>query len=71
MPVWYPTIDEIQTCEWIELTSSEEWDPKSSFQADQEQICQDQNSQSVHNKDREICSSSIIMVSNFEPQELS
>jgi hypothetical protein len=45
LPVRRPTIDEIETCEWVELTSDEEWDPKSSRMQEQEQACQEQDSQ--------------------------
>ena len=29
LPVRLPSIEELETCEWIELTAEEEWDPQS------------------------------------------
>jgi hypothetical protein len=45
MPVRCPTIEEVETCEWIELTSEQEWDTKSDHMREQELACQEQ---SVH-----------------------
>jgi hypothetical protein len=36
LPVRLPTTKEIETCQWIELTSPEEWDPKANTLAEQE-----------------------------------
>jgi hypothetical protein len=36
LPVRYPSIEEIETCEWNELASAEEWDPKSHRLEEQE-----------------------------------
>ncbi len=42
LPVRRPTIEEIEQCEWIELISSEEWDPKFHTLEEQEQPYHDQ-----------------------------
>jgi hypothetical protein len=41
LSVRLPTTTEIETCEWIEVTSTEEWDPKSSALAERERAYQD------------------------------
>jgi len=37
IPTHYPSTHEIETCEWVELTSSEPWDPKSNVFAENEE----------------------------------
>jgi hypothetical protein len=37
IPTWYPTTVELETCQWIELTSSEEWDSHAETFADEEE----------------------------------
>jgi len=44
IPTNYPSIQEIETCEWVELTSSKPWNPKSEqFAKDEEQMIQSLN----------------------------
>jgi hypothetical protein len=40
LPVRLPTVEEIETCEWVELTSSDEWNPKSDMLEERERIYQ-------------------------------
>jgi hypothetical protein len=37
IPTHYPSTHEIKTCKWVELTSSEPWDPKSNVFAENEE----------------------------------
>jgi hypothetical protein len=41
LPVRLPSIEELETCEWIELTAEEEWDPQSHQLEEQESAYQD------------------------------
>ncbi len=36
IPVRKPSAEEVETCEWIELTAESEWNPKSTFMQEQE-----------------------------------
>jgi hypothetical protein len=42
LPVRRPTIEEIENCEWVELTPADEWDPKSMMLEEQEQAYQEE-----------------------------
>jgi hypothetical protein len=48
LPVRRPTIAEVENCEWIELTSEQEWDPKSNYMQEQELACKDQEHNEAH-----------------------
>jgi hypothetical protein len=55
LPIRLPTIEEVENCQWIELTSTEEWDPKSHTLEEQEKACLDADlSPTLPIKDRAI-----------------
>jgi hypothetical protein len=54
LPVRYPTIREMETCTWIELTSEEEWEPNSNRFKEQEHIAQENQNRTYEAPEREI-----------------
>jgi hypothetical protein len=54
LPVRLPTAEEIKTCEWIELTSAEEWNPKSDALEECEKVHQDEQLLPICVKNRTI-----------------
>jgi hypothetical protein len=76
LPVRLPSIQEIETCEWIELTSTEEWNPKSSLLEEQEKAHQDAELMPRQARNRDIypvitTSTSILHQSQAESPELT
>ncbi len=75
LPVQMPSIEEVETCQWIELPSAEEWNPKSDDLEERERLHQDNQVSSIPTKSK--ASYSMITISSqlssyyVQPAELS
>jgi hypothetical protein len=61
----YPSTEELQTCEWVELTTSEPWEPSSSLFEENEARVQNSLDEEPSHNNRYICN---ITSKAFEPE---
>jgi hypothetical protein len=53
-PSRYPSSEELESCIWVELTSSQEWNPHDSVFLEAEECCKSEESSITHHQSRQI-----------------
>jgi hypothetical protein len=54
IPMRYPSSMELETCQWIQLTAEEDWDPHASSFADEDERTEYHSESIPHNQDRNV-----------------